>query len=138
MRDWPSKAADTISTESVGSDWTSFDVQPAAVRALSEVATLEARGYYDAHRDLISVLPVFNLYNQGWPIRTAACSVSPTVAMSSSTSAMSAVAAESVSSAYRSLHINTSREAMEYAAWPMPASLPDYPGALARATSVSA
>ena len=32
-----------------------------------------------------------------------------------------------VSSAYRSLHINTSREAMEYAAWPMPASLPDYP-----------
>ena len=32
-----------------------------------------------------------------------------------------------VSSAYRSLHINTSREAMEYAAWPMPESLPDYP-----------
>src|SRR3954451_21373039 len=32
-----------------------------------------------------------------------------------------------VSSAYRSLHINTSREAMEYAAWSMPASLPDYP-----------
>ena len=32
-----------------------------------------------------------------------------------------------VSSAYRSLHINTSRKAMEYAAWPMPESLPDYP-----------
>ena len=32
-----------------------------------------------------------------------------------------------VSSAYRSLHINTSRQAMEYAAYPMPASLPDYP-----------
>ena len=32
-----------------------------------------------------------------------------------------------VSSAYRSLHINTSREAMEYAAYPMPADLPDYP-----------
>jgi thioredoxin reductase len=32
-----------------------------------------------------------------------------------------------VSSAYRSLHINTSREAMEYAAFPMPADLPDYP-----------
>jgi len=30
-------------------------------------------------------------------------------------------------SAYRSLHINTSRQAMEYAAWPMPADLPDYP-----------
>ncbi len=32
-----------------------------------------------------------------------------------------------VSSAYRSLHINTSREAMEYAAYPMPTDLPDYP-----------
>ncbi len=32
-----------------------------------------------------------------------------------------------VSSAYRSLHINTSRSAMEYAAYPMPESLPDYP-----------
>jgi dimethylaniline monooxygenase (N-oxide forming) len=32
-----------------------------------------------------------------------------------------------VSSAYRSLHINTSRAAMEYAAYPMPADLPDYP-----------
>ncbi len=32
-----------------------------------------------------------------------------------------------VSSAYRSLHINTSRNAMEYAAYPMPESLPDYP-----------
>jgi hypothetical protein len=32
-----------------------------------------------------------------------------------------------VSSAYRSLHINTSRHAMEYAAYPMPEDLPDYP-----------
>ena len=32
-----------------------------------------------------------------------------------------------VSSAYRSLHINTSRAAMEYAAYPMPATYPDYP-----------
>jgi dimethylaniline monooxygenase (N-oxide forming) len=32
-----------------------------------------------------------------------------------------------VSSAYRSLHINTSRQAMEYAAYPMPADYPDYP-----------
>ncbi len=32
-----------------------------------------------------------------------------------------------VSSAYRSLHINTSRQAMEYATYPMPPTLPDYP-----------
>src|SRR3982074_1313558 len=32
-----------------------------------------------------------------------------------------------VSSAYRSLHINTSRERMEYSDYPMPASYPDFP-----------
>jgi dimethylaniline monooxygenase (N-oxide forming) len=32
-----------------------------------------------------------------------------------------------MSSAYRSLHINTSRKVMEYAAFPMPNDLPDYP-----------
>jgi glucose-1-phosphate adenylyltransferase len=31
-----------------------------------DVGTLDA--YYDAHMDLISVHPVFNLYNQDWPI----------------------------------------------------------------------
>src|SRR5947208_4593296 len=32
-----------------------------------------------------------------------------------------------MSSAYRSLHINTSRDMMQYAAYPMPAHYPDYP-----------
>ena len=32
-----------------------------------------------------------------------------------------------LSSAYRSLHINTSRQLMQYAAFPMPDDLPDYP-----------
>ena len=32
-----------------------------------------------------------------------------------------------LSSAYESLHINTSRQLMEYAAYPMPEQLPDYP-----------
>ncbi|GLZ43238.1 glucose-1-phosphate adenylyltransferase [Actinokineospora sp. NBRC 105648] len=34
-----------------------------------DVGTLDA--YYDAHMDLVSVHPVFNLYNREWPIRTA-------------------------------------------------------------------
>ena len=34
-----------------------------------DVGTLDA--YYDAHMDLVSVHPVFNLYNQAWAIRTA-------------------------------------------------------------------
>jgi glucose-1-phosphate adenylyltransferase len=33
-----------------------------------DVGTLDA--YYDAHMDLISVHPVFNLYNHEWPIHT--------------------------------------------------------------------
>jgi glucose-1-phosphate adenylyltransferase len=33
-----------------------------------DVGTLDA--YYDAHMDLISVSPIFNLYNQDWPIHT--------------------------------------------------------------------
>jgi glucose-1-phosphate adenylyltransferase len=33
-----------------------------------DVGTLDA--YYDAHMDLISVVPVFNLYNELWPILT--------------------------------------------------------------------
>ncbi|MEO6879377.1 MAG: glucose-1-phosphate adenylyltransferase [Mycobacteriaceae bacterium] len=34
-----------------------------------DVGTLDA--FYDAHMDLISVHPVFNLYNQRWPIRSS-------------------------------------------------------------------
>ena len=34
-----------------------------------DVGTVDA--YYEAHTDLVSVHPIFNLYNQRWPIRTA-------------------------------------------------------------------
>ena len=34
-----------------------------------DVGTIDS--YYDAHQDLISVHPIFNLYNHRWPIRTA-------------------------------------------------------------------
>ena len=33
-----------------------------------DVGTIDA--YYDAHQDLISVSPIFNLYNQDWPLFT--------------------------------------------------------------------
>ena len=35
--------------------------------------------------------------------------------------------ANNMSSAYEGLHINTSRERMEYADYPMPKSIPDFP-----------
>ncbi|MGW0519106.1 MULTISPECIES: glucose-1-phosphate adenylyltransferase [unclassified Crossiella] len=40
-----------------------------------DVGTLDA--YYDAHMDLVSIHPVFNLYNQAWPIRTATPPLAP-------------------------------------------------------------
>ena len=40
-----------------------------------DVGTLDS--YYDAHMDLISVHPVFNLYNQRWPILTSLGSFPP-------------------------------------------------------------
>jgi len=40
-----------------------------------DVGTLDS--YYDAHMDLISVHPVFNLYNRHWPIHTSAGSHPP-------------------------------------------------------------
>jgi glucose-1-phosphate adenylyltransferase len=40
-----------------------------------DVGTLDA--YYAAHMDLVSVHPVFNLYNQAWPIHTRADPLPP-------------------------------------------------------------
>jgi glucose-1-phosphate adenylyltransferase len=40
-----------------------------------DVGTLDA--YYEAHTDLVSVHPIFNLYNQRWPIRTAMAPLPP-------------------------------------------------------------
>jgi glucose-1-phosphate adenylyltransferase len=40
-----------------------------------DVGTLDS--YYDAHMDLVSVHPVFNLYNRQWPIYTASSQFPP-------------------------------------------------------------
>jgi glucose-1-phosphate adenylyltransferase len=40
-----------------------------------DVGTLDS--YYDAHMDLVSVHPVFNLYNRQWPILTSLASLPP-------------------------------------------------------------
>jgi len=40
-----------------------------------DVGTLDA--YYEAHTDLVSVHPIFNLYNGKWPIRTATAPLPP-------------------------------------------------------------
>ena len=40
-----------------------------------DVGTIES--YYEAHMDLISVMPVFNLYNSEWPIHTQQVNLPP-------------------------------------------------------------
>ena len=40
-----------------------------------DVGTIES--YYDAHQDLISTLPIFNLYNSDWPIHSQALNSPP-------------------------------------------------------------
>jgi glucose-1-phosphate adenylyltransferase len=40
-----------------------------------DVGTLDS--YYEAHMDLVSVHPVFNLYNRQWPIYTASSQLPP-------------------------------------------------------------
>ncbi|MDO9395223.1 MAG: glucose-1-phosphate adenylyltransferase, partial [Herbiconiux sp.] len=40
-----------------------------------DVGTIDS--FYDAHQDLISALPVFNLYNERWPIYTQALNSPP-------------------------------------------------------------
>ncbi|RZS44292.1 glucose-1-phosphate adenylyltransferase [Herbihabitans rhizosphaerae] len=54
-----------------------------------DVGTLDA--YYDAHLDLVSVHPIFNLYNQRWPIRTATPPLPPAKFVNSGTALESIV-----------------------------------------------
>lgn len=62
-----------------------------------DVGTLDA--YYDAHMDLVSVHPVFNLYNQSWPIRTAMPPLPPAKFVQGGTAQESIVGAGSIVSA---------------------------------------
>ena len=62
-----------------------------------DVGTLDA--YYEAHMDLVSVHPVFNLYNQAWPIRTAMPPLPPAKFIQGGTAQESIVGAGSIVSA---------------------------------------
>ena len=44
------------------------DLNGKTARYWRDVGTLDA--YYEANLDLVSVTPEFNLYDEGWPIRT--------------------------------------------------------------------
>ena len=44
------------------------DRNSGAVKYWRDIGTLES--YFDAHMDLVAVSPIFNLYDQGWPIHT--------------------------------------------------------------------
>ncbi len=62
-----------------------------------DVGTLDT--YYDAHMDLVSVHPIFNLYNRAWPIRTAVPPLPPAKFVQGGTAQESIVGAGSIISA---------------------------------------
>jgi glucose-1-phosphate adenylyltransferase len=62
-----------------------------------DVGTLDT--YYESHMDLVSVHPVFNLYNQAWPISTAAPRLPPAKFVQGGTAQESIVGAGSIVSA---------------------------------------
>ncbi|GAB3469545.1 glucose-1-phosphate adenylyltransferase [Actinophytocola sediminis] len=59
-----------------------------------DVGTLDA--YYDSHMDLVSVHPVFNLYNHRWPIRTATPPLPPAKFVNTGTAVESIVGPGSI------------------------------------------
>lgn len=75
-----------------------------------DVGTLDA--YYDAHMDLVSVHPVFNLYNQAWPIRTAMPPLPPAKFVQGGTAQESIVGAGSIVSAAHVTHSVLSSDVM--------------------------
>jgi glucose-1-phosphate adenylyltransferase len=62
-----------------------------------DVGTLDA--FYDAHMDLVSVHPVFNLYNKRWPIRGATENLAPAKFVNGGSAQESVVGAGSIISA---------------------------------------
>lgn len=62
-----------------------------------DVGTLDA--FYDAHMDLVSVHPVFNLYNQRWPIRGETVNLPPAKFVQGGTAQDSVVGAGCIVSA---------------------------------------
>jgi glucose-1-phosphate adenylyltransferase len=62
-----------------------------------DVGTLDA--FYDAHMDLVSVHPVFNLYNKRWPIRGGSENLAPAKFVNGGSAQESVVGAGSIISA---------------------------------------
>ena len=62
-----------------------------------DVGTLDA--FYDAHMDLVSVHPVFNLYNRRWPIRGEPENLAPAKFVNGGSAQESVVGAGSIVSA---------------------------------------
>jgi glucose-1-phosphate adenylyltransferase len=75
-----------------------------------DVGTLDT--YYDSHMDLVSVHPVFNLYNQAWPIRTAMPPLPPAKFVQGGTAQESIVGAGSIVSASHVSHSVLSNDVM--------------------------
>ncbi len=73
------------------------DINAKQSRYWRDVGTLDA--YYEANMDLVSVTPEFNLYDQGWPIRTKATQQPPAKFVFAQTGRRMGLALDSIVSA---------------------------------------
>lgn len=70
------------------------DVNKGTAKYWRDIGTLDA--YYEANMDLVSVIPVFSLYDRGWPLRTNALQLPPAKFVTSGDGQRPGMAADSI------------------------------------------
>lgn len=70
------------------------DVNKGAAKYWRDIGTLDA--YYEANMDLVSVIPVFSLYDRDWPLRTNALQLPPAKFVTSGDGERMGIAVDSI------------------------------------------
>jgi len=70
------------------------DINKGTAKYWRDIGTLDA--YYDANMDLVSVIPIFSLYDRNWPLRTNAVQLPPAKFVSSGDGRRPGIATDSI------------------------------------------
>ena len=70
------------------------DINKGTAKYWRDIGTIDA--YYDANMDLVSVIPVFSLYDRNWPLRTNAMQLPPAKFVSSGDGNRPGIATDSI------------------------------------------
>jgi glucose-1-phosphate adenylyltransferase len=70
------------------------DINKGTAKYWRDIGTIDA--YYDANMDLVSVIPVFSLYDRNWPLRTNAMQLPPAKFVSSGDGKRPGIATDSI------------------------------------------